>query len=131
MDIDLLWSFWGWFLILFPETINYCMAKVRSSSQISQSPNPKLCSSLFYIALLIFIIFITELQSSSSMEVASLPTESTTSNSHDESSRSSSTTTTGFHPKRTHDHQSHPKSARSFQAGAHEVPSGPNPISNR
>ncbi|KAL4587974.1 hypothetical protein LXL04_000851 [Taraxacum kok-saghyz] len=62
------------------------------------------------------------------MSTASLPTAS----SHDESSRtSSSTTTMDFRPKRTHHHQSHRKRARSFEAGAHEVPSGPNPISNR
>nr|A1EC31.1 RecName: Full=CLAVATA3/ESR (CLE)-related protein TDIF; AltName: Full=Tracheary element differentiation inhibitory factor; Contains: RecName: Full=TDIFp; Flags: Precursor [Zinnia elegans]ABL67522.1 CLAVATA3/ESR-related protein precursor [Zinnia elegans] len=132
MDIDLLWSFGGWFFILFPETINYCMAKLRSTSQISHFTNPRSCSSLFFVALLIITILITMLQSSTSMEVTSLPThQPTSSNSHDESSTSSTaTTTTDLHPKRTH-HQSHPKPTRSFEAGAHEVPSGPNPISNR
>ncbi|KAI3829824.1 hypothetical protein L1987_03952 [Smallanthus sonchifolius] len=107
------------------------MANLRSTSQISQFSNPRSFSSLFCIALLIFMILITLVQSSSSMGVASsLPTAPTTSSSHDESSRPS-TTTTEFRPKRTHDHQSHPKSTRSFEAGEHEVPSGPNPISNR
>lgn len=131
MDIDLLWSFGGWFLILFFETNNYyCMAKLRSSSQISQFSNPS--SSLFCIALLIFIFLITLLQSSTSMAATSVPFEPTTS-SRDEPSRTSTTTTMNFdhHPKRTTHHQSHSKSTRSFEAGAHEVPSGPNPISNR
>ncbi|KAL8215071.1 hypothetical protein R6Q57_004520 [Mikania cordata] len=147
MDIDLLWSFGGWLLILFPETINYCMAKLRFSSQISHFSNPRSSSSLFFIAILILLILITELQISSPITVASLPTEPISSNSHHESSKSTTTfsshdetsrsttattttTTTNFRPKRTHDHQSHPKSTRSFEAGAHEVPSGPNPISN-
>ncbi|KAM0050963.1 hypothetical protein Hdeb2414_s0007g00229831 [Helianthus debilis subsp. tardiflorus] len=130
MDIDLLWSFGGWYYILFPETINYCMAKLRSSSQISHFSNPRSCSSLLCVALLILTILITMLQSSSSMEVASLPThQATFSNSQDESSRSP-TTTTDFRHQRTR-HQSHPKPTRSFEAAAHEVPSGPNPISNR
>ncbi|KAK1428471.1 hypothetical protein QVD17_17306 [Tagetes erecta] len=110
------------------------MAKLRSSLQISQLSNPRSCSSLFCLALLIFIFLIMLLQSSTSMAVASLPAEPTT-GSHDEPSRSTTaaattTTTTEFRPKRAH-HQSHPKPTRSFEAGAHEVPSGPNPISNR
>ncbi|KAI3667946.1 hypothetical protein L6452_43017 [Arctium lappa] len=68
------------------------------------------------------------------MAAASVPFGPTTSsNSHDEHSRTSRTTNTmdlDHHPKRTH-HQSHSKPRRSFEAGAHEVPSGPNPISNR
>ncbi|XP_052620056.1 CLAVATA3/ESR (CLE)-related protein TDIF-like [Lactuca sativa] len=127
MDIDLLWSFGGWFLIILPETIN-CMAKLRSSSQISLFSNPSSGSSLLCIALLIFIFFIIFLQSPTSMAAASFPSEATTS-SYDESSRTS-TTTMDFRPKRSH-RQSHSKPTRSFEAGAHEVPSGPNPISNR
>ncbi|KAI7751790.1 hypothetical protein M8C21_012757 [Ambrosia artemisiifolia] len=108
------------------------MAKLSSSSQISHFSNPRSSCSLLFVALLIFTLLITMLQSSTSMTVASLPTHqpTTSSNSHDESSRSP-TTTTDFRPKRTRNHQSHPKPTRSFEAGAHEVPSGPNPISNR
>lgn len=130
MDIDLLWSFGGWFLIIYSDTINYCMANLRSTSHISKFSNPNSCSSLVLIALLIIIFLITSTQSSTSMAVASHPSEPTTS-SHDHESPKSSTTTMNFHRKRTHDHQAHPKPTRSFEAGAHEVPSGPNPISNR
>ncbi|KAJ9543455.1 hypothetical protein OSB04_023162 [Centaurea solstitialis] len=113
------------------------MAKLRSSSsQISQFSNPSSCPSLFFVSILIIFIFlITLLQSSTSMAVRSVPFEPTTSNSNDKPSRTSSTTTMDFdhhhHPKRTHHDQSHSKPRRSFEAGAHEVPSGPNPISNR
>ncbi|KAK9069027.1 hypothetical protein SSX86_013143 [Deinandra increscens subsp. villosa] len=102
------------------------MAKLRSSSQISQFSqvsNPNLCSSL-----LVFIFLITLLlQSSTSMARASPPTAQPPST--NESSRSS-TSTMVFHPKSDH-HGSDSKSTRSFESGAHEVPSGPNPISNR
>ncbi|KAI3411671.1 uncharacterized protein J3R85_017713 [Psidium guajava] len=140
MDIDLLWAIGGWFLFFD------CMA--ASSSSTSSSPlsegHTKL-SHLFitfflFLSLLSFLFLVSTIQpmdraekpslmpSSSSLIIARRLLLSPSDHSKGSTSSSSSSSTVSFHPKKASNRKA---SARQFEAGAHEVPSGPNPISNR
>ena len=105
LNFQLVWTFSLFLDLLIPCYISLCMAKL---SKIFSS-----CA--IFISFVIYILFI------SSYMATSLPTTASTTN---------------FHPKTTTPHRSKPttsthfKHSRSFQASDHEVPSGPNPISN-
>ncbi|KAB2623491.1 CLAVATA3/ESR (CLE)-related protein 44 [Pyrus ussuriensis x Pyrus communis] len=131
MDIEPLWALGGWFLL--PN----CMAAApktspspSSSPSISEFPtkvNPNL---LLFLALVFFIFLL--LVSPSSMTSSSSTSPIT---SKRLLSEPLSKSTTNFHPKNTQNpttrsSSSNPSARRDFGAEAHEVPSGPNPISN-
>ncbi|PSR89697.1 TDIFp like [Actinidia chinensis var. chinensis] len=109
MDIDLLWSLGGWFLI-FPDI---CMATLKTLSPTSQITAK---SHLFLIFLSLLFIFLVLVHSADS----STPSTTTT-----------ATATMDLNPKRTQSSRPSSSTRREFGAKAHEVPSGPNPISNR
>ncbi|KAB2636544.1 CLAVATA3/ESR (CLE)-related protein 44 [Pyrus ussuriensis x Pyrus communis] len=132
MDIEPLWALGGWFLL--PN----CMAAAPktsssppSSPSISEFPtkvNPNL---LLFLALVFFIFLL--LVSPSSMASSSSSASPITSKRL--LSEPSSKSTINFHPKNTKNpttttSSSNPSARREFGAEAHEVPSGPNPISN-
>lgn len=100
------------FLLLLPY---YCMAKSKSSNFLEISTKPQF-TLLCFTLLFIFLI------SADSLNPSMASTQSL--NSH-----SSSTSTMNLNPRNSPtSSSSHPKE---FEADAHEVPSGPNPISNR
>ncbi|KAJ9697191.1 hypothetical protein PVL29_009113 [Vitis rotundifolia] len=128
MDIDLLWALGGWFLV--PD----CMAAFRTTtiSETSTKSHPF----LFFLALL-FILLILVHPAHQSRPSAMDSSNITPSQRLLLSSDSSPTSTVNLHPKQAHASSSPSSSSsaassrREFKAGAHEVPSGPNPISNR
>ncbi|GFZ17617.1 similar to CLAVATA3/ESR-RELATED 41 [Actinidia rufa] len=111
MDIDLLWSLGGWFLI-FPDI---CMATLKTPSPTSQIPAK---SQLFLVFLSLLFIFLVLVHSADS----STPSTTIT---------ATATATMDLNPKRTQSSRPSSSTRREFGAKAHEVPSGPNPISNR
>ncbi|KAL5711757.1 hypothetical protein ACHQM5_014002 [Ranunculus cassubicifolius] len=118
MDIDLLWALGGWFLD--PN----CMATTTTTTtQIF------IFIGLFLIMVLLFVSNPTDikptmmkpLSSSSSIQMPArrLQLHDQTFDAHPSSSSSSRAS------------KARKKNRRQFEASAHEVPSGPNPISNR
>ncbi|KAL7172737.1 hypothetical protein ACSBR2_032249 [Camellia fascicularis] len=130
MDIDLLWAIGGWFLI--PD----CMATFRTSSSLSETSTKSHPFLLFLSLLFIFLILVHSEDPSTtpSSMASSIPTRRLLAD-----SSSSPTSKMNFHPKNTQNSHTPSSSSsssssstrREFEAGAHEVPSGPNPISNR
>ncbi|XP_021830574.1 CLAVATA3/ESR (CLE)-related protein 41 [Prunus avium] len=139
MDIEPLWALGGWFLL--PN----CMAAAPKTSPSSSSPSvsefhTKLNPSLLLFLSLVFFIFL--------LLVSPISNPTTTSPSSMASSSSSkrlllepskpAMSTTNLHPKNTQNSRTSATSStsstararREFGAEAHEVPSGPNPISN-
>ncbi|KAK4344675.1 hypothetical protein RND71_034851 [Anisodus tanguticus] len=103
MDIDLWWTLGGVLFFLS----DYCMATLKNS-HISQS-------FLYFITL--FFIFLILLHS---------PDNNPSKN----SDPNSTTATMKLHPRKIPKNHQNP-SRKQYGAAAHEVPSGPNPISNR
>ncbi|KAK3407567.1 CLAVATA3/ESR (CLE)-related protein TDIF-like [Eucalyptus grandis] len=140
MDIDLLWAIGGWFLFFD------CMA--ASSSSSTSSPLSESDTKLnhlfigFFLVLSLlsfgFLVLMTQpmdhaekpslVPSSSSLIITRRLLLSSSDHSMESSSSSSSSSTVSFHPKKANNRKA---PSRQFAAGAHEVPSGPNPISNR
>ncbi|XP_008235497.1 PREDICTED: CLAVATA3/ESR (CLE)-related protein 44 [Prunus mume] len=136
MDIEPLWALGGWFLL--PN----CMAAAPKTSPSSSSPSvsefhTKLNPSLLLFISIVFFIFL--------LLVSPISNPTTTSPSSMASSSSSkrlllepskpAMSTTNLHPKKTQNSRTSATSStararREFGAEAHEVPSGPNPISN-
>ncbi|TKY66091.1 CLAVATA3/ESR (CLE)-related protein TDIF [Spatholobus suberectus] len=119
MDIEPLWALGGW------SFLSNCMAEPKSSSSspisepFSKSPTFLQLLSLFFILLVL-------------INLSHQPHPSTMASSESTKSSESTMSTTSMHPHNTHNsHSPSSKDAgREFGAGAHEVPSGPNPISN-
>ncbi|KAF8006216.1 hypothetical protein BT93_K0495 [Corymbia citriodora subsp. variegata] len=140
MDIDLLWAIGGWFLFFD------CMAASSSSSTSSPlSESHTKLSHLFitfflFLSLLSFAFLVLMIQpmdraekpspvpSSSSLIMARRLLLSSPDHSMESASSSSSSSTVSFRPKKANNRKA---PSRQFGAAAHEVPSGPNPISNR
>ncbi|XP_038704845.1 CLAVATA3/ESR (CLE)-related protein TDIF [Tripterygium wilfordii] len=127
MDIEPLWTLGGWFLLF----IN-CMAKTAPSSSSSETSTKSNTPLLFLLLLLLVFVLLTISPKSNPIN----PTNSNTlrrrllSEHPSESSSPTTASTMKLHPK--HDATTAQKSrSREFGAAAHEVPSGPNPISNR
>lgn len=128
MDIDLLWATGGWFLFFD------CMAAATSTTT-TISLVPKTRNSFALLALLVFVFLVSTRHVDRSQSSLSLATSSSVSL----ISRRllSESSVSNFHPNPTKKHHhassstSNPSTKREFKAGAHEVPSGPNPISNR
>lgn len=136
MDFEPLWALGGWFI--FP---NNCMAVPKTSSSSSSSssvPEIQTKSQPFVFFLAILFIFFLLVNLSNSMN----PSMTASSSSSvpvkrfllEQPSSASAKSTANLHPKQTRKrHTSSPSSStakREFGAEAHEVPSGPNPISN-
>ena len=124
MDIEPLWTLGGWFLL------SNCMAapKTSSSSPISELSFTK---SLHLLQILTFFFILFLLINNSHQRNPSTMVSSETLKSSS-SSGTGSTSTTNLHPEKTPNSRNSSKDAgREFGAEAHEVPSGPNPISNR
>ncbi|KAK7395365.1 hypothetical protein VNO78_15917 [Psophocarpus tetragonolobus] len=118
MDIEPLWAIGGWSFLS-----NYCMAAPKSSSPISE-PFSKPPSFLQFLTLFFILLLLINL-SHHQPHPSTMPSSETT-----KSSESSMST---MHPQNTHNSYAPPSSkdaGREFGADAHEVPSGPNPISN-
>nr|DAD23899.1 TPA_asm: hypothetical protein HUJ06_025362 [Nelumbo nucifera] len=122
MDFDLLWDLGGWFLGLD------CMA---ASTAIDGSSS-KSQAFLLFVSLLFMLLLLARPADQLRMSMASsFPSKKLL-------SESSTTTqsTMKLHPQQTKtphhtSSSSTSTSTRQFEASAHEVPSGPNPISNR
>ncbi|KAK4731794.1 hypothetical protein R3W88_024782 [Solanum pinnatisectum] len=111
MDIDLLWTLGG--VLLFFQSNYYCMA---TSSQFSTFKSQ---SFLYFITL--FFIFLILVHSNHHHD----PNYSSSSSSSSSSTSSKTRATMKLHPRKI------PKNQAEYGGAAHEVPSGPNPISNR
>ncbi|XP_034915916.1 CLAVATA3/ESR (CLE)-related protein 41 [Populus alba] len=131
MDIEPLWALGGWFLFSIT-----CMATPKSQSTISETFKRSHHFFLFLALLFVFILLtspskpINPTDAVASISIKRLLLESS----------EPASTTMNLHPKhtqgtRTSSSSSSPSSSKStrkkFGAQAHEVPSGPNPISNR
>ncbi|KAG8641922.1 hypothetical protein MANES_12G052002v8 [Manihot esculenta] len=127
MDIEPLWALGGWLLF------SICMAKPNSKSSISETNYTKSHHFFLFFALLIFIFLLLiiptkPINQSSSISIKRVLFEF--------SSESTSTTMNNLHPKQSQTSRASSSSSTKskgseFGAEAHEVPSGPNPISNR
>nr|XP_004492317.1 CLAVATA3/ESR (CLE)-related protein TDIF-like [Cicer arietinum] len=108
MDIDPLWALGGWIFL------SNCMAQPKTSSHLfSKSPT------LFHFLTLFFILLLI-------INLSHQPTSTMV------STKSTMSTTNLHPPHKTKNSQKDQKAARDqFGSDAHEVPSGPNPISNR
>ncbi|KAJ8558235.1 hypothetical protein K7X08_005001 [Anisodus acutangulus] len=106
MDIDLWWTLGGEIFCLS----DYCMATLKNS-HISQS---------FLYFIIILFIFLILLHSP----------HNNPSNNSDLNSSSSTTATMKLHPRKIPRNHQNP-ARKEYGAAAHEVPSGPNPISNK
>ncbi|KAM5563136.1 CLAVATA3/ESR (CLE)-related protein 41-like [Rosa sericea] len=120
MDIEPLWALGGWFLL--PN----CMASAPKSISESHTTSTKLHPLILSLTVVfILLLLVTPLSNPSSMASKRLLLADTT----------TTTTTTNLQPKKAQNSHTSTSStstrARSeFGAEAHEVPSGPNPISN-
>ncbi|XP_022759797.1 CLAVATA3/ESR (CLE)-related protein 41-like [Durio zibethinus] len=134
MDIEPLWALGGW-LFLFLD----CMAAPKSPSTASEtyakSHSLLLFLTLFFIFLLLLNPTTNPIAMNSSNVTPSIPFRRLL---LDTSSSKSTSSATNLHPKQTQNvhtssssSSSSKSSRRQFGAEAHEVPSGPNPISNR
>ena len=124
MDIEPLWAIGGWSFLS-----NYCMAEPKASSSSSPISEPfsKSPSFLHFLSLFFILLLLINLSHQ--------PHPYTTMGSSDKSTKSSESamSTTSMHPQNTqksHTPSSTKDAGREFGADAHEVPSGPNPISN-
>ncbi|KAJ4728505.1 CLAVATA3/ESR (CLE)-related protein 41-like [Melia azedarach] len=134
MDIEPFWALGGWFIVLLD-----CMAAAesdrlqpKSQSKLSQSSNTSKPFSFLLIFALIFALILlntpSQLHPSSSVTTKRFLLQTA-------DTYSPATSTMNLHhPKQA---QNIPSSSsaksrgREFEADNHEVPSGPNPISNR
>ncbi|CDP03858.1 unnamed protein product [Coffea canephora] len=129
MDIDLLWAVGGWLLI--PD----CMATLKTSSKISESSSKSQNPFLLFLGLIfIFLVLVHSSDPSISPSLESTQTLVPHSSPSSASSPSPPSSAMKLHSRRSktmHTPSSSSSSAsREFEAGEHEVPSGPNPISN-
>ncbi|XP_050365820.1 CLAVATA3/ESR (CLE)-related protein TDIF [Argentina anserina] len=120
MDIEPLWALGGWFI--FPNCMASAPKSISESHTTSTKLHPLILSLTLVFVLLLFLA--TPLSNPSTMASKRLLLADT-----------SATTTTDLQPKKTQNSHTGTSStstrARSeFGAEAHEVPSGPNPISN-
>ncbi|KAK7292972.1 hypothetical protein RJT34_15831 [Clitoria ternatea] len=129
MDIEPLWALGGW------SFLSNCMAQPNSSSSSPIFSQHFSKSSTFLQFLTLFFILLLLIN------LSHQPNPSTTmasSETFKPSKSSTSSTTTMHHPHNSQNSHSTPSSSSSskyahgkeFGADAHEVPSGPNPISN-
>ncbi|XP_007049797.2 PREDICTED: CLAVATA3/ESR (CLE)-related protein 44 [Theobroma cacao] len=139
MDIEPLWALGGWLFLFFD-----CMAAPKTLSETYAKPQSLL---LFLTLFFIFLLLIHPTNPVNSSNVSSSSSSSIPFRRRllATSSKSTSYSTNHFRPKQTHNahtssSSSSPSSSssasskpsrREFGAKAHEVPSGPNPISNR
>ncbi|PKI64796.1 CLAVATA3/ESR (CLE)-related protein TDIF-like [Punica granatum] len=123
MDIDLLWAIGGWFLFFD------CMATITTTTRTS--PIPKTRNIIAVLALLLFVFLVSTRHVDQHPAVLLMASSSVSITSR----RLLSENSVNFHPKPSTANKRHRSSSstprREFEAGAHEVPSGPNPISNR
>ncbi|WVZ05422.1 hypothetical protein V8G54_018768 [Vigna mungo] len=124
MDIEPLWAIGGWF------SLSNCMAEPKSSSSsspISSEPCSKSPSFLHFLTLFFILLLLINL--SHQPHPSTIPSMEST-----KTSSESTMSTTAIHPQNSHKSRSPSSKAasarREFGAEAHEVPSGPNPISN-
>ncbi|KAK4786108.1 hypothetical protein SAY86_002797 [Trapa natans] len=113
------------------------MAVAPSATTVPETHN----FSISLITFLLFIFLISSLHVNHIRPMAlMMPAASSPSISLASRRLLSESSMTSFHPKLTQNHHHHPShssssttpsSRREIEAGAHEVPSGPNPISNR
>ncbi|OIW07565.1 hypothetical protein TanjilG_08452 [Lupinus angustifolius] len=117
MDIEPFWAFGGWFFL------SKCMALPKTSTPISESFTK---SSIFLQILTLFFILLIL------VNLSHQPNPSTKASFEPvKSSDQPTMSTTNFHPQKAKNtHSSSKDVGRDFGADAHEVPSGPNPISN-
>ncbi|KAE7997975.1 hypothetical protein FH972_002561 [Carpinus fangiana] len=116
MDFEPLWALGGWFL--FPN----CMAVPKTSSSISEIHTKSHPFVLFIAILFIFLLLINLSNPiNPSMASSSVPLKRVLLD-----PSASATSTANLHPKQARNKPTE----REFGAEAHEVPSGPNPISN-
>jgi len=118
MDIEPLWAIGGWF------SLSYCMAEPKSSSPISE-PCSKPPSFLHFLTLFFILLLLVNLSHQ--------PHPSTMASSETTKASESTMSTTAMHSQNSHKSRtpsSKDAARREFGAEAHEVPSGPNPISN-
>lgn len=132
MDIEPLWTLGGWFIFLFLD----CMAAPKSPL----TPDHTKYNPLLLLIPLIFFLF---LLLHTPMHSINLPSSSASNMTAAISSRrfllqitssKSPPSTTNLRPyehKQPNASSSQRSSHREFGADAHDVPSGPNPISNR
>ncbi|XWS47108.1 hypothetical protein CRYUN_Cryun14cG0125200 [Craigia yunnanensis] len=133
MDIEPLWALGGW-LFLFVD----CMAAPKTPSTVSDTYAKS--HSLIFLFLTLFFIFLllvnpTTNPINSSNVTSSIPFKRLLLS----NSSKSTSSTMNLHPKKMQNahtsslssSSSSKSSRREFGAAAHEVPSGPNPISNR
>ncbi|CAJ1796953.1 unnamed protein product [Sphenostylis stenocarpa] len=113
MDIEPLWAIGGW------SSLSNCMAEPKSSSPISEpfSKSPSFLHLLTLFFILLLLINLSHQPYPSTM-VSSENTKAAESTMHPQNGHNS------------HSPSSKDASRREFGADAHEVPSGPNPISN-
>ncbi|XP_061367166.1 CLAVATA3/ESR (CLE)-related protein TDIF-like [Gastrolobium bilobum] len=117
MDIEPLWDLGGW------SFLSNCMAEPKTPSTISESFS-KSSTLLQFLTLLFILLFLINLSNQ--------PNPSTMASSEPIKSSESTMSTTNLHPHKTQNsHTSTKDAGREFRGEAHEVPSGPNPISNR
>ncbi|KAL2336719.1 hypothetical protein Fmac_011165 [Flemingia macrophylla] len=118
MDIEPLWDLGGW------SFLSICMAEAKASSSSSISePFSSKPPTFFHFLTLLFILILL-------INLSHQPHPSTMASlENTKSSSDSDMSTTNMHPQSTHNPSSK-DAGREFGANAHEVPSGPNPISN-
>ncbi|KAJ0052048.1 hypothetical protein Pint_01572 [Pistacia integerrima] len=114
MDIEPLWALGGWFIFL-----DNCMAAPKTPSTISGTTTK---THPLFLLFALFCIFLILLSSTHPVN----PSKMSPSITHKRFLLESSSTV-NLHPKQT----KNKRTKREFRAAAHEVPSGPNPISNR
>ncbi|KAG6657667.1 hypothetical protein I3843_04G097900 [Carya illinoinensis] len=126
MDFEPLWAVGGW--LIFPN----CMAVPKTSSpsisEIHAKSHPFV---LFLVMLFIFLLLINLISNPTNPSMASsAPIKRLLL----EPQQASAASTANLYPKQTrnrpHTSSSSSSTKREFGAEAHEVPSGPNPISN-
>ncbi|KAK7255929.1 hypothetical protein RIF29_29357 [Crotalaria pallida] len=120
MDIEPLWALGGWFFL------SKCMALPKTSSPVSESFS-KSPIFLHFVTLLFILLILINLSHHPNPPSTTMVSSETAAKSSE-----SSMSTTGLHPhQQAKNTRSSSKDAgREFGADAHEVPSGPNPISN-
>ncbi|KAJ8899250.1 hypothetical protein K2173_012838 [Erythroxylum novogranatense] len=130
MDIEPLWALGGWFL--FPD----CMATPKSRAPVSATCSISPLHFLLFFALLFFLLLLPS-NPTTPMNPSTKGSSITVKRFLLETLESASTTTSNMnlHPGQAHSarRSSSPSSSskrREFGVEAHEVPSGPNPISN-
>nr|AFK46247.1 unknown [Medicago truncatula] len=117
MDFEPLWAIGGWIFL------SICMAEPNTSQPISKPLNFFHFLTLFFILLLIINLSHQPTTTTNPTN----PSSMTSTKSTESKSTSTSTSTTNLHPHKTQKDGA----GKEFGVDAHEVPSGPNPISNR